>query len=283
MREELTQALRLTEDELVSHLKTIDSTITKRRVSNWRAKRLLPGFDIHGSGRGRGPGRKVSHWNQGKKITAQAVAVYEALSFNPVIEETYWPLWLLGYDVDIEIARKKLLDEIAQVRAVLAEGEGSSESLEDYFFDKASELFEALKEFEQGSELEYTFEQVEMFVQVIANPTYRTDDPLSTEWQFIRQYLALPILQEAVIRLPADEFRQLQKDYSYLLEGLRLLVGAFPGLLPKEFPQKYWIAGNVGFFVVLFDLAFRKAEYGDFIDQYLPRLSSLVEQGLEKL
>jgi hypothetical protein len=270
--------MNLTEDELVSHLKTIDTTITKRRISNWRTKRLLPAFDVQGGGRGRGTGRKASHWSQGEKVIAQAVAVHEALSFYPFIEEAYWPLWLLGYDIDIEIARKKLLDEIAQIREVLAEGEGSSESHDDYFFDKAFDLFEALKTYAQNPKLKYTFEQVEQSVQTIANPAYQPDDPLSIEWQFVQQYLSLPVLHDSISKLPADELQQMQKDYCYLLEGLRLPADAYPGALPTEFPQKYWTAGRAGFFFVIFDLAFRKAGYGDFIDQYLPRLPSYVQQ-----
>lgn len=40
---------------------------------------------------------------------------------------------------------KKLLEEIASAREVLAEGDGSRDSSEDYFFDGAYDLFEALQ------------------------------------------------------------------------------------------------------------------------------------------
>ena len=125
--------------------------MTKRRVSSWRTKRLLPAFDIQGRGGGRGRGRQLSYWSQGEKIIKQAIAVHEALSFHPRIEDAYLPLWLFGYEIDTETARKKLLEEISAAREVLAEGEGSRESLEDYFFDKACDLFAALRESDQES------------------------------------------------------------------------------------------------------------------------------------
>lgn len=178
----------LSEDELVSYFKTSVPSITKRRISSWRAKRLLPAFDIQGGGGGRGRGRQPSYWSQGETIIEQAYAIHVALSFHPRVEDAYWPLWLFGYEIDVEIARAKLLEEITQAREVLAEGEGSSESLDDYFFDKAFDLFAALQEYDRDSAREFTFDQVELFVQTIANPAYRPDDPPSAEWQFVREY-----------------------------------------------------------------------------------------------
>jgi hypothetical protein len=52
-------------------------------------------------------------------VIKQAVAVHEALSFHPRVEDAYWPLWLFGYEIDVEIARAKLLEEIALAREVL--------------------------------------------------------------------------------------------------------------------------------------------------------------------
>lgn len=272
---------KLSEDDLIASLRQSIPDVTKRRVSSWRTKRLLPAFDIQGRGGGRGRGRQTSYWSQGEKIIKQAIAVHEALSFHPRIEDAYLPLWLFGHEIDIEIARKKLLEEIALVRQVLAEGPGSRESLEDYFFDKASDLFAALLEWDQESAQDFTFEQVEQFVQMIANPAYRPDDPPSVEWQFVREHFLLPVLEKTVANLSEDELQQLRDDYGFFIDGIRLLASAFPAF-PSEFPQKYWVGGNAGFFFVLFDLAFRRAGYGDFIDQHLPRLPVYIQQGLVK-
>lgn len=271
---------RLSEDDLVAHLRKSVPDMTKRRVSNWRAKRLLPAFDIQGAGGGRGRGRQSSYWSQGEKIIKQATAVHEALSFHPRVEDTYLPLWLFGYEIDTETARKKLLEEIASVREVLTEGEGTNESLEDYFFDKASDFFAALLEWDPDTARDFTFEQVEQFVQMIANPTY-PDDPPAVEWQFVREHFLLPVLEETVANLSRAELQQLRADYCLFIEGILLLASAFPAL-SLEFPQKYWIGGNAGFFFVLFDLAFRRAGYGGFIDQHLPRLTTYIQQGLDR-
>ena len=272
---------RLSEDELIAHLSGIIPGLTKRRVSSWRSKGLLPAFDIQGRGAGRGRGRQVSYWSQGEKIIEQAVAVHEALSFFPSAEEAYLPLWLFGYEIHVEAARKKLLEEIAAAREVLAECDGSSDSLEDYFFDRAYDLFEALQVCDRESAKEFTFEQVERFVQTLANPAYDPDDPPSIEWQFVREHFLLPVLRERVANLSLDELEQLRKDYRHVMDAISLLVSAFPSF-PSEFPQKYVVGGNVGFFFVLFDLAFRRAGYGDFIDRHFPRLSAYIQQGLEK-
>lgn len=273
-------SLVLNEDDLVAYLRKSVPDMTKRRVSNWRAKRLLPAFDIQGAGGGRGRGRRSSCWSQGEKIIRQATAVHEALSFHPRVEDAYLPLWLFGYEIDTETARKKLLQEIASVREVLAEGGGSRESLEDYFFDKASDLFVALLEWDRDAAQDFTFEQVEQFVQIIANPTYRPDDPPAVEWQFVREHFLLPVLEQTVANLSRAELQQLRADYCLFIDGIHLLASAFPAL-SSEFPQKYWVGGNAGFFFVLFDLAFRRAGYGDFIDRHLPRLPMYIQQGLD--
>jgi hypothetical protein len=241
----------------------------------------LPSFDIQGKGGGRGRGRQVSYWSQGEKVINQAVAVHEALSFYPNVEEAYWPLWLFGYEIDVEKARKKLLEEIAAAREVLTQGDGSRDSLEDYFFDKAFDLFAVLQGYDRESAQEFTFEQVERFVQTLANPAYSPEDQSSIEWQFVREHFLLSVLHERVTDLSAGEFEQLRKDYCHVIAGIRLLVRAFP-LFPSELPQKYWVGGSMGVFFVLFDLAFRKAGYGDFIDQHFPRLATYIQQGLEK-
>lgn len=271
----------LSEDDLVACLRKSIPDMTKRRVSSWRAKRLLPAFDIQGAGGGRGRGRLSSSWSQGEKIIRQATAVHEALSFHPKVEDTYLPLWLFGYEIDTETARKKLLEEIGSVREVLAEGEGSRESLEDYFFDKASDLFAALLEWDRDTAQDFTFEQVEQFVQMVANPTYRPDDPPAVEWQFVRKHFLLPALEETVANLSRAELQQLRADYCLFIEGVCLLASAFPAI-SSDFPQKYWVGGNAGFFFVLFDLAFRRAGYGDFIDRHLPRLPMYIQQGLDR-
>lgn len=270
---------RLSEDELVAYLKASVPDITKRRVSSWRAKRLLPPFDVPGGGGGRGHGRRASYWSQGERVTRQAVAVHEALSFHPRVEDAYWPLWLFGYEIDIEIARAKLLEEIALARQALAEGKGSRESLDDYFFDKAFDLYAALQDYDGEPLREVTFDQIELFVQAIANPVYRPDDPLSEEWQFVRQHFLLPVLEETVRNLPVNELRRLQQDYCHFIDGVRFLANVVD--FPAEFPQKYCLAGNVGVFFVLFDLAFRRAGYGDFIDRHLPRVQEYLQQTLE--
>lgn len=272
---------RLSEDELVTYLGEIIPGVTKRRISSWRSKELLPAFDIHGKGGGRGRGRQVSYWSQGGKIIEQAVAVHEALSFYPSAEEAYWPLWLFGYEINVERARKKLLEEIAAAREVLAEGDGSSHSLEDYFFDRAYDLFEALQVCDRDSAKEFTFEQIERFVQTLANHAYDPDDPPSIEWQFVREHFLLPVIHERVTNLSLDELEQLRKDYRHVIDAVSLLVSSFPSF-PSRFPQKYWVGGNVGVFFVLFDLAFRRAGYSDFIDLHFPRLSSYIHQELEK-
>lgn len=281
VREEHEGSLVLSEDDLVACLRRNIPGMTKRRVSNWRAKRLLPAFDIQGAGGGRGLGRQSSYWIQGEKIIKQATAVHEALGFHPRVEDAYLPLWLFGYEIDTETAREKILEEIALVRQVLAEGPGSRESLEDYFFDKASDLFAALLEWDQDAAQDFTFEQVEQFVQIVANPTYRPDDPPAVEWRFVREHFLLPVLEETVANLSRAELQQLRADYCLFIEGLRLLAGAFPAL-SLGFPQKYWVGGNVGFFFVLFDLAFRRAGYGGFIDRHLPRLTTYILQGLDR-
>jgi hypothetical protein len=71
MRVALTSAAKLSEDDLFTYLRTSVPEITKRRISNWRAKRLLPAFDIQGGGSGAGAAGRAATGAKARRLSSR--------------------------------------------------------------------------------------------------------------------------------------------------------------------------------------------------------------------
>jgi len=128
----------LTEDELVGKLLELGYTdVTKRRVATWRAKEIIPSFDVIGGGRGQSLGRESSGWSNGDIIVEQAAEAYGLLKTYRTLDDLYFPLWVLGYPVPLGHIREALSRPLEPtLEFIQAEG-GTRGELEDEIGDQA--------------------------------------------------------------------------------------------------------------------------------------------------
>lgn len=272
--------MRLTEEELVTHLNCAGAAVTRRRVVSWREKGLLSDFDVRGQGRGRGQGRAFSYWNDAEKIISHASTIIELLRWRDRVEDAYLPLWLLGYHIPAEILRRKLREQIVYLRQMLAKEEVRYEDREDFLFAVACTLFDKWRR--EGDAEVPTLERIDLIVQIVGNPTYIPDDPISSELEFVSKYLSLTALDEALRDVTSEELSQLHRDFRSLAGVARLIFSVMPRL-PVDLPNKYGLLTIAGWLTVVFDLAFRRAGYGDKIDNFLNAANSTVRDNLHKL
>lgn len=259
--------MSLTEEELFTYLNRAGKAVTRRRVMSWREKGLLPDFDVRGRGRGRGQGRASSYWDDAEKIISQASTIFELLQWRDRVEDAYLPLWLLGYQIPVEIARRKLREEIVNLRELLAkEEEVRYEDREDVLYALACALFDKWQT-ERDSEVP-ALESIDLIVQIVGNPHYAPDDPISTNLEFVREYLSLTALDEALADVTSEELSQLQRDVGVISNVARLVFSVLPRF-PADSSHKYGLLTFAGRLIVMFDLAFRRAGYGADIDYYL--------------
>src|SRR5690242_15937877 len=94
--------------ELAERLADLGYSISKRRFTDWVQKGLLPPPRRHGLGKGKGV---VFQWKE-PGILSQAVAIYELLEEYTRVNKVFIPLWLMGYEVPIEIVRALFLEQL---------------------------------------------------------------------------------------------------------------------------------------------------------------------------
>lgn len=247
---------------------------------SWREKGLLPDFDVRGRGRGRGQGRSFSYWDDAEKIIGQASTIFELLQWRDRVEDAYLPLWLLGYQIPVETARMKLREEIINLRELLAKDEVNYEDREDVLYAMACALFNKWQR-ERDSEVP-ALESIDLIVQIVGNPAYVPDDPISSNLEFVREYLSLTALDESLRDVTSEELSQLQRDFGVIADVARRFFSVLPRF-SGNFPHKYGLLTIAGRLVVMFDLAFRRAGYGAAIDYYLSIASSTIRDNLHKL
>lgn len=272
--------MSLTENELVIYLNQAGKAVTRRRVMTWREKGLLPDFDVRGRGQGRGPGRACSYWNNAERIISQASTIFELLHWRDRVEEAFLPLWLLGYPIPEVIVRRKLREEIVSALELLAEKDACYESREDVLFAMAAALYGKWRRRYRSDAP--PLESIDLVLQLIGNLFYVSDDPLSSNLQFVREYLSLAALDNALQGVTSEELSQLQRDFGVVTDMISQVFSAMPRFT-ANFTNKYGLLTLAGQLSVMFDLAFRRAGYGPNIDNYLSVASMAVRDNLHKL
>lgn len=149
--------------------------VSERQIATWRAKDILPPFDVIGHGLGKGQGKESSTWSDGLKVLRQALEICELLKMYRSYDDLYMPLWMLGFEIPLwrirEIISRPL--DIAS-REIEVEMEGRS-ATEDVLEDQAymvTELFRRanLKLFEMPKEI------LEAMFNLFLNSAYTLDD-----------------------------------------------------------------------------------------------------------
>lgn len=166
----------LTEDELVGKLNQLGFTdVTKRRVATWRAKEIIPSFDVIGAGRGQSLGRESSGWSNGAIIAEQAAEAYRLLKTYRTLDDLYFPLWVFGYQVPIARIREALSRPLEPtLEFIHAEG-GSRGEIEDAIGDQAFE-FVQIVDHSQMLPCSVPQDAIETFTNLLLNSQYNLSD-----------------------------------------------------------------------------------------------------------
>jgi hypothetical protein len=99
----------MTSAELILALAAKGYYVTPRRLTDWRAKGLLPRLDAKSRGRSKGVQRP---WPNATRTVEQAIAVCIAARWKRRAEFVRLTLWFTGFDVDVEDARRRWLQNL---------------------------------------------------------------------------------------------------------------------------------------------------------------------------
>jgi hypothetical protein len=166
----------LTEDELVGKLHELGLTdVSKRRVATWRAKEIIPAFDVIGAGRGQSLGRESSGWSNGETILEQAAEAYGLLKTYRTLDDLYFPLWVLGYHVPLGRIREALSRPLEPTLEFIEAEGGTRGELEDEIGDQA---FKFVQIVDRSQLLPCSVPQdaIETFTNLLLNSRYNLSD-----------------------------------------------------------------------------------------------------------
>ena len=298
----------LTEAALVAELRECGYTdISIRTIEEWRRRELLPEFDQKGRGLGRGAGREPSIWLDGELVVERAAWVSDLIRVYGRMDDAYFPLWMLGYSVRMELIKEALEQPLEEIGESLQEEMKAEEDLgfED-FIDGA--VYEACQNARKSGLGAYRISQVMMSVayNLFFNPEYdlndepfrraveafrlrearrgnqpRTpnDDNAANLFEFapfIKEHLSFKRLKETLQHCTDEDLRMVERDLGVMREivhhcdrMLKALLSEVPAEFTEGFVDKWDALFTVGRVCVLADLSLRRSGYGDCIDYVL--------------
>lgn len=282
-------------------------TFTKRQLTDWIQKGLLPPLSERGKGRGRG---KAYYWPQ-PDIVRQAATVYELLQWYGRVRALYLPLWLLGYEIPIEPVRRLLLEPIETALARLTGGKQARDDIEEqlsrYAYalglrhqrshrapQKSTDLPAEL--LEQGIEIglnilanrfyKLTNRGTKAFTKMLVEANQRNQEPgtpanrrdpdmeqefallMQKGMKIIHEAFSLERIRQAVIEAKQADLHQSQSDFQVVVLDLVWTLVKLPlDSLSKQETLQYNILFNLGRFAIPLLLAARRAGYNEQIDK----------------
>lgn len=171
-------AMPYTREALVDELTRRGDRVTKRTISDWIRRGLLPPLDARGRGRGRG----VLRTFPSDEVVEQAQAVGSLLALSRSTRAALVALWLLRHDVASASVRQALLEQVDSLHRTLAGRRATGEPATDIHIDDA-----IIGPFERAySHSPECFEGfspalVEVLVKVFAIDGYRLDPAIVDE------------------------------------------------------------------------------------------------------
>lgn len=157
--------MALTPKQLIDELAKTGRHVSKRLLTDWRQRRLLPEL----THKGRGPGKGASYFWEQANILDQAVFIADLPSWNT--PQIIFALWCSEFDVPPEAIREAWLDAIERLSRSWAkqdmdaptEGEAQFyfERMEDNFH-KLATSFVRLKRAEGDDMAEFAYQMVQL-------------------------------------------------------------------------------------------------------------------------
>ena len=182
--------MALTPKQVVNELAKTGRRMTERKLTDWRARELLPKLSEKGKGRGKG---KVYFWTQPDILDRAAfVADHKGWDTSRVL----LVLWCCGFEVPQKTLKEAWLEEIEKVTRLVTKQDMNAEwrlKAQDYFddledaFHQHAIAFKNLKRTENDDMAEFAYETVQMVCAFIFANAIPED--IDIEIDHINQYL----------------------------------------------------------------------------------------------
>ena len=182
--------MALTSKQVINELAKTGRRVTARKLTDWRARELLPQLSEKGKGRGKG---KVYLWTQPDILDRAAfVADHKGWDTSRVI----LVLWCCGFEVPQKTLKGAWLEEIEKVTRLVTKQDMNAEwrlKAQDYFdelgdaFHQHAVAFRNLKRAENDDMAEFAYETVQMVCAFIFANVISED--IDIEIDHINQYL----------------------------------------------------------------------------------------------
>jgi hypothetical protein len=294
----------VTEQSLIEEFDRRDIPLSKRVLTDWRAKGYLPPLHVKGLGQGKG---KTYFWSD-PQVIERALLVDEALQSNYRGRKILFILWLFGYDIPSAVIREHLLNGIANF-AKMARGERQERgAIEEHIDDLTTKYYVVASKY---PELQLPRDTppaaMEMVLNIFANPTYDLSDAPFEEglaaslegeskrmssgesgssvssderamntkamWRFVHEHFSLNHMHAAVNDANEDQLRQAQIDITFLFDFIGRVSTGKPEIERLK-ELRAFAAYSLGNLLTVVDLTLRHQGLGHLIDQGLSRLAA---------
>ena len=284
--------------------------LTERWLVFLRAKCLLPPLR-----RGHGQGKAAYYYWSEPDIVRRLAILYDLLPLHAHIKNAYLPLWLLGFNVPLDIIRARLLrwteGDIFKMTKGIDDGDEIEWILGKWLDDDVAKS-QRSRRASQPVSYEFVEEVMQPALNILANRRYKINktivkkllkqviehaqkDSTAAEtanvWRqpnivglmqnagtFVQQYLSVHALHDAIATATEEELRRAQRDFGAIVGVLRLLP--LGDLNDTEWWQtnRYHILAWLGRFVVAGSLALRHSGHGIYVDQATAWLNDTTEK-----
>lgn len=272
--------------ELTMQLDVLGYPITKRRLTDWVHKGLLPSPRARGRGQGRG---KVYRWVE-PDILHRAIDVAELLQWHRRAVDLFLPLWVLGYDVPSPEARaglRRLVDGLDDgLDAAIPRFGDRSDLVSDLLVTAEAQLAN------QPNPLPGKL--ISAFLHAFIDPATRdwaliledlgnaltSAEREDAAWletgnatgaaAFIRDQVSVPRLQAAIAKATDGDLALIHRDLRTVTQSARAVASVGmeiePGMLIR-------ILVTIGSWGAVVDLALRRGNQGEMVDRTINRFA----------
>ena len=297
--------MEITEQALIEEFERRDIPMSKRVLTDWRAKGYLAPLQVKGLGQGKG---KTYFWSD-SQVIERALLVDEALRSDYRGRKILFILWLFGYDIPSALIREHLVDGIANF-AKMARGERQERgAIEEHIDDLTVKYYAVASKYpELGLPRDTPPAAMEMVLNIFFNPTYNLGDAPFEEglsasleaefnpasggectsstvsheerarnseamWRFVHEHFSLNHMHAAVNDANEAQLRQTQMDITFLFEFVRRLSSDKAEI--EQFKElRAFAAYSLGILLTVVDLTLRHQGLGSLIDQGLSKLAA---------
>lgn len=273
-----------TPTELTMQLNELGYPITKRRLTDWVHKGLLPSPRARGRGQARG---KVYRWEE-PDILHRAIDVAELLKWHRRAADLFLPLWVLGYDApfpEVQAALRRLVDGLdSGLNAAIPFRGDRSDLVSDFLVNAEEQL--------QGQPDTLPLPLIAAFLHAFIDPATRDwglllEDVSNTltsgeaeqgAWPeaggvtavaaFIRDQLSVLRLQKAVERATDTDLALVHRDLRTVMHSARAVASVGMDIEPGMLIRLLLAIGSWG---AVMDLALRRGGHDEMVDRSVSR------------